>query len=223
MPKKVRKSREPPAPASLRGEGARERILEVAGRMLRDVGPDGLRLQEIAAEVGISHPAILHHFGSRAGLVHAVVERAVAGIEGDIVASLSMGEAENDPAALIERVFRAFSDQGHARLIAWLSLSGVDGQLGATSRLADIAELVHAMRKARFEQHGLQCPPFEDTSFVVLLSLFALLGDAICGRTIRTATSLGARDPTGARFRGWLAERLVEHLEQPRSAKAPKR
>src|SRR5580692_6334801 len=99
MPKKPPKSRETAAPVSLRGGDARERILEVAGRMLRDVGPDGLRLQEIAREVGVSHPAILHHFGSRAGLVHAVVERAVAGIEGDIVASLSMGDAGNDPAA----------------------------------------------------------------------------------------------------------------------------
>src|ERR1700733_7464843 len=104
---------------------ARERILAVAERMLGEVGPDGLRLQEIAREVGISHPAILHHFGSRQGLVQAVVERATASIEADIVASLSSEEGELDAAALIERVFRTFFDRGHARLIAWLSLSGV--------------------------------------------------------------------------------------------------
>jgi hypothetical protein len=78
------------------------------------------------------------------------------------------------------------------------------------------------MRKKHFEDSGLVCPPFEDTSFVVLLSCFALLGDAICGPTIRTATSLGSRDPTGERFRGWLTERLVEHLEQPRAVKGQK-
>jgi hypothetical protein len=154
--------------------------------------------------------------------VHAVVERAVSAIEADIVSSLSAGDAETDPAALIERVFRAFADQGHARLIAWLSLSGVDGQQ-ATSRLGDIAELVHAMRKARLEADGVPCPSFEDTSFVVLLSTFALLGDAICGRAIRDASSLGSKDPTGERFRAWLAERLVQHLEHPGASSERKR
>jgi AcrR family transcriptional regulator len=209
-----------PAPASLRpGAGdARERILEVSGAMLREVGPDGMRLQEIARQVGVSHPAILHHFGSRAGLVHAVVERAISALEADIVQSLSGGEALSDPAALIERVFRAFSEHGHARLIAWLSLSRFENQ-EATSKMGDIAELVHAMRKSRLHAEGLKCPPFEDTASVVMLACYALLGEAICGPTVRTGAKLGGKDPDGVRFRRWLADRLVQHLETPSPAK----
>jgi AcrR family transcriptional regulator len=203
-----------PAKAPERSAGdARQRILAVAGRMLRDVGPDGLRLQEIAREVGVSHPAILHHFGSREGLVHAVVDRAGASLEADIVASLSAGEGEVDPAALVERVFRTFSDNGHARLIAWLSLTG-SSEYHAASKLGEIAQLVHALRKKKLDESGLPCPPFEDSAFVVMLSCFALLGDAICGKTVREAITLGKKDPTGERFRRWLADRLVEHLDR---------
>ena len=51
----------------------RDAILEAAERRLVDGGPEAIRLQEIAADAGISHPAILHHFGSREGLVEAMV------------------------------------------------------------------------------------------------------------------------------------------------------
>jgi len=37
-------------------------------------------LQEIAADVGVSHSTILHHFGSREALVEAVVTRALDGL-----------------------------------------------------------------------------------------------------------------------------------------------
>jgi AcrR family transcriptional regulator len=203
---------------SIRGGEMRERILEVAGRMLHEVGPDGLRLQEIARELGISHPLILHHFGNRAGLVHAVVERSMRELESDILATLitPTGEPPSDPVALIERTFRAFHDQGHARLLAWLSLSGVS-QMERTSKLGDIAQVVHAMRSNELAGRGQKAPPFEDSAFVVMLACFALLGDAMCGQAMREGSPLGKADPTGARFRTWLAARLVTMLEVPSS------
>lgn len=194
---------------------ARERILEVAGRMLRDVGPDGLRLQEIAREVGVSHPAILHHFGSRAGLVHAVVERSVRTVEADVARSLVAGDAEQDPAALIESSFRALTERGHGRLVAWLALSDT-GERRVMSQLGEVAGLVHAMRVRKHEERGLPPPPQEDTTFIVTLASFALLGDAICGNLLR-ASMPGKHDPKGERFRHWLAERLVDMLESSRS------
>lgn len=194
----------------------RERILEVAGRMLNQVGPDGLRLQEIAKEVGVSHPLLLHHFGSRAGLVHAVVERSMHALEADILSSLASptGEPPSDPTALIERTFRAFHDQGHARLLAWLSLSGMS-QKDSGSKLGDIALMIHTMRTNQLEARGSKVPPPEDSAFVVTLALFALLGDAMWGRVIREGTTMGKQDPTGERFRQWLTGKLVALLETP--------
>ena len=63
-------------------EEARRLILETAQALIASTGPEGLRLQDIAAAAGISHPLILHHFGSREGLVRALTRagrRRVAG------------------------------------------------------------------------------------------------------------------------------------------------
>jgi AcrR family transcriptional regulator len=48
-------------------------ILAVAARAFRDRGYDVATLDEIAAELGISRPAVLHHFGSKQELLDAVV------------------------------------------------------------------------------------------------------------------------------------------------------
>ena len=48
-------------------------LLEVAARAFRHRGYEVATLDEIAAELGISRPAILHHFGSKKGLLDAVV------------------------------------------------------------------------------------------------------------------------------------------------------
>src|SRR6185295_17110146 len=61
----------------LRAEEAQRRILEAAEKQLMKVGPEGLRLTDLAQALGVSHPAILHHFGSREGLVAAVVRHAL--------------------------------------------------------------------------------------------------------------------------------------------------
>src|ERR1700730_12948685 len=59
----------------------RTAILEAAERRLLGGGPEAIRLQEIAADAGISHPAILHHFGSREGLVEAMVPRGIGKLQ----------------------------------------------------------------------------------------------------------------------------------------------
>ena len=71
---------------------ARQEILEAAERRLAQSGPQGLRLQDVAADVGISHPAVLHHFGSREALVHAVIERAIVKLQEDLVRERQQGK-----------------------------------------------------------------------------------------------------------------------------------
>src|SRR5262245_18554336 len=70
-------------------EEARARILSAAERELMRVGPEGLRLTELARELRVSHPAILHHFGSREGLVAAVVQQAMRSLSADLLAALT--------------------------------------------------------------------------------------------------------------------------------------
>src|SRR5262245_5867907 len=106
-------------------EEARRIILEAAERRLRERGPAGIRLQDIAAEVGVSHPAVLHHFGSRELLIEAVVHQTIRGLEEELVAAFDSSRgAAPDPVTLLDRVSKTLGDRGQARLLAWLVLSG---------------------------------------------------------------------------------------------------
>ena len=69
-------------------EEARRLILDTAQALLASTGPQGLRLQDIAAAAGISHPLILHHFGSREGLVRALTREAAAELRDKLVAAM---------------------------------------------------------------------------------------------------------------------------------------
>src|SRR5260370_28842942 len=86
-------------------EEARRLILESARQLIARAGPEGLRLQEIAAAAGISHPLILHHFGSREGLVRALTQQAVAELRDKLIAAI--GSADYSLGQQLDQVFRA--------------------------------------------------------------------------------------------------------------------
>jgi AcrR family transcriptional regulator len=202
-------------------EEAQRAILDAAERRLLAAGPDALRLQDVAADVGVSHPAILHHFGSREGLMRAVTARALASLEADLVGRLA-DPADVDGAALLDRVFETLGDRGHARLVAWLVLTGLgDPPRGAGVRVVRaVAELVHARRVAA----GRAKPgDFEDSLFSILLAATALFGDAIVGPQVRASAGLEQDPAADQRFRRWLADLLIHHLDRtlPGGAGAP--
>src|SRR5206468_9660207 len=125
---------------------ARRLILETAQELIARAGPEGLRLQEIATAAGISHPLILHHFGSREGLVRALTQQAVAELRDKLIAA--MGSAEYSLEEQLDQVFDAFRD-GLAQRLAWLATIDRDGeQAGTATIMRDIADRRHARRVA---------------------------------------------------------------------------
>ena len=56
-------------------EQARDAILDAAEELMVEVGPAGLRISAVAKKAGMAHPNIIHHFGSRDGLVNALADR----------------------------------------------------------------------------------------------------------------------------------------------------
>src|SRR2546422_3143433 len=127
---------------------AQRLILDAAEKRLREGGPEAIRLQDIARDVGISHPAILHHFASRDGLTRALEQRAMRRLEAELVDALSSQPADGDTAvAIIERAFATLGDAGHARMLAWRVLQLARAEPHEPQRLLRaLADLVHARR-----------------------------------------------------------------------------
>jgi AcrR family transcriptional regulator len=198
-------------------EEAHEQILDAADRRLAEAGPSGIRLQEIAADVGVAHPTILHHFGSREGLVQAVVQRALAGLRDEIVRVVSERTIDaSEGAELVRLVAATLGDRGHARLMAWLALEDHTPD-DAPQLLRGLAGAMHARRVA---ETGAEAPP-EDTLFMVLLVSLALFGEGVLGEAMRRSAGLEGDPSAPARFHAWLARLIEQHLHGPGLVEPP--
>ena len=202
-----------------RPEEARRQILEAAERRLRSGGPEAIRLQDIARDAGMSHPTILHHFRSRDGLIEALAERVTQRLADDLLAVLrDAPPTEASALEIVERIFAALADTGHARLLAWRALCGPPRTGETRALIGRIVEAVHAHRIELARARGTPEPSREDSAYAVRLAASAMLGDAISGELF--SPERGADERTGApceadlRFRRWLGRLLVEHLER---------
>jgi len=187
---------------------ARELILDVTERRLAAVGPSGIRLQEVAREAGVSHPTVLHHFGSRAELVKAVIARALKAINARLVEAIGQSSGdEGQLEAILENVAHALESSGHARMMMWLALEGhrIDR---AEAHLSDVVDAAHALRVSR--RQGKKTVSRDDTARAIVLTTLALLSTAVIGRPILENAGL---DDDPKAFRAWLAKMLIAHLD----------
>ncbi len=193
----------------LTSEEAKEAILAATETRLRAVGPDALRLQEIAADVGLSHPTVLHHVGSREALVAAVVARAMDALETELLACFAN---QLETPTLVRTTLNDVDDvmrrRGQARLVAWLALTQAPGTVNRSSRLGEVASALHAARGLRGKD-----APLEDTAFGVLLAATSLFGVALVGPGLLGMLGLPADEATMDRFRAWFAALLTKHAE----------
>ncbi|MBX3489388.1 MAG: TetR/AcrR family transcriptional regulator [Parvibaculum sp.] len=216
MPTAAKTAAIPAKPAGKRirrtAEEARRLILDAAEKRLAQQGPEGLRLQDIARDIGISHPAILHHFESREGLVRALIARANNQLRDTMLAALGGGHTSADASDHIGHVFEALSDRGTARLLSWLLLTGRASENSPTHNImGEIVEALQARRAEYAAEKGLPAPDKEDTLFMAMLTANAAFGEAIVGRQLAEAVGLDADGIK--RFRNWFAKLLNEHWD----------
>jgi len=167
-----------------------QKILEAAGRLLRERGYQAVTLENVAAEAGVNKASIRYNFGNKAGLVAAVVDAlihdeclrmvadahhvaaedrlhvAMVGIEGMIVsADAFRGFFDILPHAfrdvdLRDRMFELYK-WWYRQNLEWLGLTA-DGTEGeAHELLVGLAELIAAIPDGLSVQIGLDPEHFD--------------------------------------------------------------
>jgi AcrR family transcriptional regulator len=191
---------------------ARAAILDAAERQLVVAGPSGIRLQEVAAHAGVSHPTVLHHFGTREGLVKAVITRSLASVNARLVDAISRSTGDTaQVAAMLDGVFDALANGGRARVVMWLALEGQ--RIEADARLSAVVEATHALRKSKHAGKR-RVSSREDTAHVVVLAALALVGATVMGPALLENAGLSDDAAAERRFRAWLARLLTKHLDE---------
>lgn len=73
----------------------RRELLREGLALVREVGIEGLTLQKLAKRVGVSAPALYHHFASRQALLFALGEAAIGELEAALAPTLTPTTTSN--------------------------------------------------------------------------------------------------------------------------------
>lgn len=114
----------------------RERLLAAVVEHVARHGLGDLSLRTLATAVGTSHRMLIYHFGSKEGLLAAVVEHVEAG-QRQILAALA--EGDDPPHVAVRRFWRGLTDDAlreHVRLFFEIVAQALQGRPG-TERLRE--------------------------------------------------------------------------------------
>ncbi|RBP53464.1 TetR/AcrR family transcriptional regulator [Arenicella xantha] len=190
-------------------QAAKTAILDAAEAIMVEVGPAGLRISAVAKKAGMAHPNIIHHFGSREGLIdavaHRVGQRATERITNAIDKALSA--PPQDRVAAITQILETVYPGDEGRAAVWLYLGGASSSL--KPNMQRIVELSHRFRQTI----DADVQPANTKRLVMLITL-ALVGEVVSGHTIKEALGFDNTEGDRAHFKQWLAEILLNLSDQ---------
>lgn len=188
-------------------QDARQAILETAQSILLKDGLDAVRVQRVAAELGVTDAAVHYHFGSHAGLIEALLRHCAK----RLVAELGVASTAKDQVDLrvvSHAMKRAYADAGAARMLIWLTLAGWRPR--GSGMFAGLVASVHAERLAAAAARGTPAPSLTDTKFLVAMMSGLHLVQAAFGEALLRAVE-AEPDHTGQqRFLNWATARVAE-------------
>lgn len=183
-------------------EDSRAAILGVAERHLIEDGPAGVKVQRIGRELGLSDAAIHYHFGSRDGLLEALLRYSGQHFARDLATTfLDVGPMGVKQASNL--LNDLYGRRGAARLATWLVQSGWTPP--GSGMLLDLCNRLHEQWAGQAVTAGGQTDTLEDTQkLVAVLSAVAftnaLMGDALL-------RSVGLDGMTADELSSWVADR----------------
>ena len=157
------------------GGPTRERILQVAERLITDQGYNATSIDQVIAESSSSKGAFFHHFSSKADLAVQLVDRYVASDLGHLDAGLAATADIQDPADRVVAFLRFYEDGAddllaeqsgclYATVLAEREFTGTDIN-------RHVARAEETWRRAFAD---LLCPALADRQLAIDLDLEAL-------------------------------------------------
>jgi TetR/AcrR family transcriptional regulator len=140
------------------GQGNRDTILSTALRLFSDRGYEAVGVAELCDESGITKPTLYHYFGSKRGLLDAIVAERGAVLRDEVRAASAY---DRDVRLGIERIAFAFArsaeeDASFARLRLALAFAppSSEGWKAGAQLNAELFGCVEAFFRAAAEDHG---------------------------------------------------------------------
>jgi AcrR family transcriptional regulator len=144
-------------------------------------GPDGVTLQAVAREIGVTHGNLIHHFGSAAQLQSALMGAMVRDLARALESAVDHVRLDEHAArTLVDILFDAFDQGGAGQLAAWIALSNRNEHLEPVREA--VGELVAAVDE-KIRAAGEESPR-HIPSALLLITLCAF-GDALIGPPLR--------------------------------------
>lgn len=168
------------------GSATRERILDVAEKLVIDQGFSATSVDEVIAGSGTSKGAFFHHFSSKADLARRLVERYAAADVDELRAGLEAVAGIDDAGRQVVEFVRFFEEGADRLMSAQSSCLYVavltERQLAGDAATAPIRTAVHAwrapladlLREATAGRGDLDCEALADHLFVTFEGAFVL-------------------------------------------------
>lgn len=91
----------------MKGAQAKRRLLEESVKLIAEQGLAALSFREMARRAGLSHQAPYHHFGSREGILAAIVLEGFTGLDAALVEARTINRVR-PPAEGLKAVMKAY-------------------------------------------------------------------------------------------------------------------
>lgn len=192
---------------------AKRAILDAAEKRLHEGGPTAVRVQLVAHDVGVTDAAVHHHFGSRKGLLRALLRHAGRRLRDQIdTAARSWGEGARDLSSLTDLIADCYDRRGYARLAMWLMLAGVRGK--GSGMLSGLVDALHRDRVLAARKSGLAAPARAETQHIVALFHMIQVAEPLFGEAMRRSAGFPDGAASRDQFRAWLLN-VFQSLLQP--------
>jgi TetR/AcrR family transcriptional regulator, repressor for neighboring sulfatase len=188
-------------------EASKQAILEAAERHLIDKGPNGVKVQTIGRELGLTDAAIHYHFGNREGLMEALLRfsgRRFVDNFASLAAAVDPASFDLDEAARL--LTDLYSQRGTARLATWLALSGWTPK--GSGMLLPMAERLHEARSSLARSRGMAAPAVDESQRLIALISTVAFAQALAGDAMLRSVGLDELGPDD--FLAWVTGRTPE-------------